>query len=292
MATTIASAFNEFDTKVSPDQSVWDRVYQRRDAVVSALKAAFPATANVTYRDHKIIGSLGRRTAGNPVADIDIMAHLSIDMDLWNQSYRDDSSDFLYRVRRSLNNASTVKKIGARGQAVRLFYADGLVVDVAAVEKYSDGSYAIPDGSGNWLTTDPVKHETYLNERNAPLAGDLKKIIRFAKQWNMAHSSRLTSFHLEVLVARTFATMGTNSRTALRLFFDYNQNNLSVQDPAGYSGDLSNYLTWSQRAAVNDSLGKARDRADAAMDAENRGDHVEAIRLWRVILGNKFPTYG
>lgn len=292
MARTIAAAFDEFNDNIKPSPATWAKVYQRRDAVVDVLKTAFPETSDVSYRSHRIIGSLGRNTASRPVADIDLMVHLNVAMDLWNKSYKYNSSDFLYRVRRSLNNASTVKKIGARGQAVRLFYTDGLTVDVAAVEKYSDGSYAIPDGSGSWLTTNPVRHETYLNGQNERLTGDLKKIIRFAKQWNIAHSSRLSSFHLEMLVARTFAEMGTNSRTALRMFFDHNSYNLSVNDPAGYSGDLSSYLTWSQSNVVNDSLVKARDRADAALRAEYQGNHAEAIRLWRVILGDNFPIYG
>ncbi|MDT0309684.1 hypothetical protein RM780_22385 [Streptomyces sp. DSM 44917] len=292
MATTTAGAFNEFDTIVTPTASTWEKVYQRRDAVMSVIKEAFPSTANVQFESHKLIGSLGRRTASNPVADIDLMVHLHVDNDLWADSYRDDSSDFLYRVRRSLNNASTVKKVGARGQAVRLFYADGLYVDVAAVVKYTSGGYGIPDGSGGWLTTDPVKHETYLNECNARLTGDLKKVIRFAKKWNAAHSSRLASFHLEMLVARTYAKLGDNPCSALRLFFDYNHQFLSVQDPAGYSGDLSTYLTSTKRDAVNDSLKSARDRADLALEAERDGNHREAIRLWRIILGDQFPTYG
>lgn len=292
MATTTAGAFNEFNTKVTPTNGTRDKVYKRRDAVVTSLKSAFPSTSNVQYQSTKIIGSLGRNTASNPVADIDLMTHLHVDDALWTDSYQKSSTDFLYRVRRSLNNASAVRKIGARGQAVRLFYADGLVVDVAAVVKYDTGGYGIPDGSGGWLTTDPVKHETYLNERNNASGGNLKKVIRFARKWNKAHSSRLASFHLEMLVARTYSSLGPNSRTALRLFFDYNHNYLSVQDPAGYSGDLSSSLSWASRTAINDSLAKARDRADLAIEAENRGDHREAIRLWRIILGNDFPTYG
>ncbi|PWS40729.1 hypothetical protein DKT74_31375 [Streptomyces sp. ZEA17I] len=76
------------------------------------------------------------------------------------------------------------------------------------------------------------------------------------------------------------------------MFFDYNLYNLSVQDPAGFSGDLSTYLSWASKGAANDSLKSARDRADLALAAENRGDHREAIRLWRIILGNDFPMYG
>jgi Second Messenger Oligonucleotide or Dinucleotide Synthetase domain len=288
---TVPAAFDEFNTRITPDSAFREKVNQRKDAVVATLKAAFPSTSNVQYQSTRLIGSLGRNTASVPVEDIDLMVHLHVASDLWNQSYSTNSADFLYRVRRSLNNASTVKKIGARGQAVRLFYADGLIVDVAAVVKYTTGGYGIPDGLGGWQTTDPIKHESYLNECNAKLTGDLKKIIRFAKQWNKAHSSRLSSFHLEMMVARTFATMNTNSRTALRLFFEYNHNNLSVQDPAGYGGDLSTYLTYSATTEVNKSLSAALTRADEAIAVEG-SNPTEAIRLWKVILGDRFPSFG
>lgn len=292
MATTISGAFREFnDDKVTPSNALWAKVDERRSAVVNVIKAAFPASNDITYKSHRVIGSLGRKTACNPVDDIDLMVHLSVDQDLWDRQYRYNSANFLYRIRKVLNEHSPVRKVGSRGQAVRFFYADGLSVDVAPVEKYDSGDYAIPDGSGNWLTTNPITHETYLNKCNGELEGDLKRIIRFAKKWNGAHSSRLTSFHLEMMVARTYATMGNNSRTALRLFFDYNLYNLSVDDPAGFSGDLSSYLNQAGRTAVNDGLKSARDRADLALAAEGRGDHREAIRLWRIILGNDFPTY-
>ncbi|MFJ7327016.1 hypothetical protein ACIQVN_12310 [Streptomyces cyaneofuscatus] len=292
MAVTVISAFNDFDVKVKPSAATWAKVYGRRDSVVRVLKDAFPAGSDIRYESHKIIGSLGRNTACNPVDDIDLMVHLHVERDLWERKYRYDSSEFLYRVRRVLNENSPVRKVGARGQAVRFFYADGLSVDVAPVEKYTTGDFGIPDGSGNWLTTNPTKHETYLDGQNAALSGDLKKVIRFAKKWNKSHSSRLSSFHLEMMVARTYATLGSNPRTALRLFFDYNYNNLSVQDPAGFSGDLSSYLTQVNRIAVNDGLKSARGRADLALEAENRGDHQEAMRLWRIILGSDFPMYG
>ncbi len=291
MATTTTSAFDEFNDTIKPSKATKDKVSDRRDVVVDVLKTAFPATSDISYKSSKIIGSLGRKTATNPVHDIDLMTVLYVEPDLWRK-YQRDSSDFLYRVRRAVNGESRVKKVGARGQAVSIFYQDGLTVDVAAMVKYSTGGYGIPDGSGGWLTTDPIKHEDYLDEQNSKLAGDLKKIVRFAKQWNKAHSSRLASFHLEIMVARTFGTLGNNSREALRLFFDYNHNNLSVQDPAGYSGDLSNYLTWWAKPDVNDSLKAARKHADKALEAEERGDHREAIRQWGIILGSSFPTYG
>ena len=184
------------------------------------------------FKSSTLIGSLGRGTASKPIGDIDLFVHLHVDKDLWETSYRSDSKKFLYRVREALNSTSTVQKIGAGGQAVRLFYADGLAVDVAAAEKYTSGDYGIPDGSGGWQTTNPLRHAEYLNERNALVSGDLKRVIQIAKQLNRAHSSRLSSFHLEMIAARTFASLGNDRRRALEVFFDFNRYNLSVQDPA------------------------------------------------------------
>ncbi|MFD6677753.1 hypothetical protein ACFWDA_25765 [Rhodococcus zopfii] len=292
MAITTAQAFNEFYELIREDAATKAKVSQRKEAVIGALRTAFPSTSTMRYQSTRVIGSLGRHTASRPFDDIDLFVHLHVDSELWSSSYQSNSSTFLYRVREALNKASAVKKIGARGQAVRLFYADGLSVDVAAVVKYTGGGYGIPDGTGKWLTTDPIKHETYMTDRNRELGNNLKRFVIVAKQWNKAHSSRLSSFHLEMMAARTFSSLGADRRTALRLFFDHNQYNLSVTDPAGYGGDLSSYLTADARIEVNRSLGAARDRADLAIAAENRGDHEEAIRHWRLILGSKFPSFG
>ncbi|NEW32348.1 hypothetical protein GV791_07205 [Nocardia cyriacigeorgica] len=291
MATTTVQAFNEFNASITPTAATRTKVYDRRDTVVDVLRKAFPGGSDIVFGSAKIIGSLGRSTATNPVADIDLMVHMKVTDEAWRK-YQNDSAQFLYRIRNAVNGTSRVQKIGARGQAVSIFYADGLTVDVASMVQYTNGGYGIPDGGRGWLTTDPIRHETYLDEQNALLDGDLKKVIRLAKKWNKAHSSRLSSFHLEMLVARTFGTLGNDSREALRLFFDHNRDNLTVMDPAHYSGDLSSYLSYTSRDAVNDSLNAARDRAELALAAERRGDHKESIRQWGIVLGKDFPSYG
>jgi hypothetical protein len=168
-----------------------------------------------------------------PISDIDILAHFYVAEDTWSR-YQSDSSDFLYRVRLSLNNSSTVKAIGARGQAVRFFYADGFWVDVAAVVKYTSGGYGIPNGAGGWQTTDPLAHEKFIDKRNSDLSGNLKPLIKLLRRWNGAHSSRFNSFHMEVVAAHSFGKLGTNLRAGCRGFFEWSQTRLSVQDPAGY----------------------------------------------------------
>jgi hypothetical protein len=95
-----------------------------------------------------------------------------------------------------------------------------------------------------------------------------------------------------VLAANTFSSLNNDRRNALEVFFNGIYYGLSVQDPAGHSGDLSSYLTPLQRDAVNASLLSAHKRAQEANAAEARGDHEEAIRLWKIILGSDFPNYG
>lgn len=292
MALTTVEAFNQFYERIRPSTSLLETVDTRLENVTTVLRRSFPSTSDLRFQSATLIGSLGRGTASAPFDDMDILAHIHVDQALWDSSYRANSSKFLYRVREALNAGSTVQKVGARGQAVRLFYTDGLTVDVAAVEKYTSGYFGIPDGSGSWLRTNPVRHAQYLDEQNAKVQGDLKRFIQIVKQWNLAHSRRLRSFHLEMLAARTFSSLNNDRRKALELFFNYNRDNLSVQDPAGHSGDLSSYLSPSQRQAVNESLTLAWDRAKAANEAEIRGNHREAIRLWGMILGSKFPPYG
>ena len=36
----------------------------------------------------------------------------------------------------------------------------------------------------------------------------------------------------------------------------------------------------------------ARGRTDRALAAEGGGDHAGAIRLWKIVFGDEFPSYG
>lgn len=105
------------------------------------------------------------------------------------------------------------------------------------------------------------------------------------------HSERLSSFHIEVIVD-TFSTMGANSRDAAAKFFGWGASRLHCNDPAGHSGDLAAKLTWNQRQVIVQSFSSAKDRADRAIGAEAASNHVEAIRLWKIIFGDEFPSYG
>lgn len=291
MATNIATAFDQFKSKLLVTDSQQETIEARKAIVVGHLAAGFPASSDLPLSRSRLIGSAGRGTIIRPIADVDLMAVFENKNGVF-EKYRHDSRLFLYRIRDVLNRHSRVEVVGARGQAVRFFYADGLHVDVAPVFTWSTGGYALPDGRGTWTTTDPDFHDQYFARRNTELSSNLKPLIRMLKRWNAEHSSYFKSFHLEVVTATTFASLGNNSREALWRFFQWAPPRLSAVDPAGHGGDLSSYLTPARHTNLVANLKSAEHRASLAIDAENAGNHAEAIRLWRIILGSEFPAFG
>ncbi len=290
MATTTASSFSEFLKKLSLSSAQQSTVSGRRSTTHDYLVSSFGPDTDMPLLRTTLIGSADRGTIIRPLDDIDVLAVFSNENGAYDK-YRSDSTKFLYRVREALSGYR-IETVGARGQAVRLFYKENPHVDIAPVFAYTGGGYALPGGSGSWITTDPDKHRSWVNQRNTELNGHLKPLVRILKRWNRLHSSYFQSFHLEVLTASYFTSLGGNYREALKLFFDGAYSYLSVQDPAGHGGALDSYLTWNNRQNLKSRLENAHARAVSAGAAEVLGDYEEAIRLWRIELGDEFPAYG
>lgn len=260
MATTTAKAFDEFRDRIALTDAQSIKARSRRDQAIKYVKDAFPSSSDMPLLKGFMIGSVDRGTAIRPLDDIDVMVQFRNKDEVF-EKYRYDSQAFLYRIRNTLNAKTQIQQVGARGQAVRLFYKDGLHVDIAPVFHWSSGGYALPAGDGTWITTDPPAQKEWINKRQDELSGHLKKRVRFLKRWNHVHSRRLQSWHLEVMVARVFTSMSADSRNGLMKFFEWAPGCVSVQDPDGYGGDLSDYLTWNARQQALSSFKAAHDRA-------------------------------
>jgi hypothetical protein len=287
MALTTAEAFDDFKDKLVLTDTQRLTVASRQTTCEGYLRGSFPATSDLPLRSTYPMGSAGRDTIIRPLDDVDVLAIFN-NKDGTFERYRYDSKTFLYRVRDALN-VYRVEVVGARGQAVRLFYKAAPHVDIAPVFSWSGGGYALPNGSGGWITTDPFTHHDWTAQRHRELGNRLKPMVRMIKRWNNVHSKHLKGFHIEVMVATVFSSLGGNSRGACEKFFQWGQNYLDVTDPAGHGGTLSSYLSSASRRAVLSNMESARKRASLANAAEARGDHAEAIRLWRIIFGDEFP---
>jgi len=94
------------------------------------------------------------------------------------------------------------------------------------------------------------------------------------------------------MIANTFSAMGSDYRDDAAKFFDWDAGRLHVNDPAGYGGDLAIKLTFNQQRAIFQSFHASKERAERAIAAERSGNHAESIRLWKIIFGDEFSSYG
>ncbi len=287
--TTTAQAFANFVALISLTDAQKVEVAQRRTKTEEYLREAFPSTSTLPLKRVILIGSADRGTLIRPLDDVDVMAEFTNKDSIFDQ-YRTNSGAFLQRIRTALQAKTSIANIGARGQAVRLFYTSGAHVDIAPTFKWSTSGFALPSGTGGWITTDPEKHASWMAERREVLGGNLTPMIKIAKRWNRVHSSRLSSFHVEVMTATMFGTLSGNWRNAMKCWFEWAPGYFDVQDPAGHSGSLGSSLTAVSRTALRSRLSEAKVRADNAIAYEAAGNHAEAKRLWKIELGDEFYT--
>jgi hypothetical protein len=288
MELTTAQAFAQFlEGLTATDYQKTSIIQARKKTVDDRLLEKFPTTSDMPYRNGILMGSAAKGTIIRPFDDIDVLAVFSNERNAWNK-YRWDSKSFIYRIRRAYTGVS-VQQVGTRGQAVRVFYKSGGYVDVAPVFDTGDDVYKLPNGTGGWINTAPAVANQWFSMRNQELNYHLAPVVRLIKAWNRAHSKHMRSFHLETVAGTVFASLDSNYRDALRKFFEWAPNQLNVDDPGGQSGDLSGYLTWITREQLRQGLVSAADSASKAIAAEARGDHIDAKRLWGIILGNDFP---
>lgn len=290
MATTTVKAFDEFlNSKLEPTTTEKSAISGRPTSVSSYLSDVFDSDSDMPLSSTTLIGSGKKGTAIHDVDDVDVLAVFGNSQAVYNK-YRSDSRQFLYRTKKALDGYR-VDVVGARGQAVRLFYQSGPHADIAPVIPVQGGGYYLPAGDGTWVLTNPNADITWFNGENARLNYHLKPMVRLAKAWNRTHSRHFRSFHLEVMVAHAFVSLGGNYREALQLWFE--SPHISVAAPS--TGEaLDAYMPHfsSRRQAAQSVLTSSAKRAANARAAEAIGDHEESIRLWRIVLGDAFPTYG
>lgn len=288
MPLTTVQAFDKFIADIEPKEHHYDvMVPARKRTVEQRLSEKFPGSNLTPFDKVYLIGSAAKKTATRPIDDVDVLAVFS-NINKGYESYRYNSQSFLYRIQQAYSDAS-VQQVGARGQAIRVFFQNGGYVDIACVFWNGDQNYLIPAGNGSWITTRPFVANTWFATRHAELSHNLKTFVKVLKKWNYSHSKRLSSFHLETMAGNVFQTLNSDRRDALLVFFQNARSYLNVMDPGGTGVDLGANISWNKRSEILNSFSLATSRAQTAIAAERIGDHAEAKRQWRMVLGNDFP---
>jgi len=144
------------------------------------------------------------------------------------------------------------------------------------------------------MNASPDAHNAYVQWIDNKLGGKVKPLIRFIKAWKYFRDVPISSFYLELRVAK-FASeeesilFEYDVRSVLRLLWDGQL--ARMQDPMGVSGYISPCKTEAARADALSKLSTALTRANKAREASDAGNIQDAFYWWRLLYNDQFPTY-
>lgn len=157
--------------------------------------------------------------------------------------------------------------------------------------------FLIPDGNGNWKSTDPRIDRERTSSINRKHQVSVLDLIRILKYWTKRRTAAtMGSYFLENLILNYYDSIESASNKYIdvelpRLFAHvHNQIHKACMDPKGFQGDL-NTLSYSERNTIQERAKLDYNRAREARQLETDGKQKESIEKWREIFGFDFPTY-
>jgi hypothetical protein len=286
MAWTVNSAFDEFFLNINLSGDHRDTANARRDHVVSSLKKELDVIEAFNS------GSIHRFTALKGYSDVDVIVALHFGKHIDNRT----PIEVLQSVRDALGQYRT--NVRKNGQAVTLYYATWPNVDIVPASHVVDNfgnvlEYQIPDANTqSWISTNPKIHTSDIESKSSICGSSFRKIIKMIKWWNKKHSDYLQSYHVEVIALKVFDSKLDDMPWDVFQYFDKAIPLLSssLWHDRGYA---DSYLSRTDRFEVIKRLETARDTARTAWHLAYKGNNnAGAIREWRKIFGEKFPSYG
>jgi len=287
MAFLVDTAFEEFHCCINLPGDHRTIANVRKDWIVRRLRPYFNILDSFTT------GSIPRYTALAGHADLDVMLVLHHGEHIEGES----PEEVLEHVRLMLG--AGVGRVRRNGQAVTVGFESWPNVDVVPASRtYADrekkivSHYNIPDmHKGIWLPTRPRDHAASI-EAAASLHGpQFRRVIKMVKEWNRRQSVRLQSYHIEVIALKMDCPFDDYSWAVYKWFDTATEHMWSCYH---HGQDVVDYLSGSETLTILSQL-SAGERI--ALDAwhltyNGRGCHEQAIRCWRSLFGQRFPTYG
>lgn len=288
MPRTIEEGFKDFLAKLTPSEAESAAAKSHRASIEARLKTDFGLRRFVR------IGSFGNGTSISGYSDVDYLASLSREHLTSNSTYS------LGKVRDSLDGRFPYTGVYGHCPAIVVPFGTTRsetteVVPADYMKEIGEYSvYDIADCAGGWKKASPDAHIAYVAEVDGKLGNKVKPLIRFIKAWKFFRDVPISSFYLELRVAK-FA-MGEKSiiyeydvRTVLKQLLDVELADL--QDPMGVSGYISACTTEAKRIEALSKLETAYIRAEKAREESRKENFIDAFYYWRLLYNDEFPTY-
>jgi hypothetical protein len=288
MPRSIEEGFEDFLVKLKATAPESDAAKRHRASIEACLKGNFGLKRFVR------IGSFGNGTSISGYSDVDYLASIPA------SQLTESSTYSLVKVRDALDARFPRTGVRVNTPAVAVpfgtYRSETTEVVPADYINEVDGRkiYEIADGNGDWMRISPDSHNDYVARVDARHAGRVKPLIRFVKAWKYLRNVPISSFYLEMRVAKyaegeSSIVYDIDVKRALRSLWDHQL--AMLQDPTGFSGYISACKTEVQQQDALSKLSTAVVRAEKARQAVNDGKIAEAFDWWRLVYADAFPTY-
>jgi hypothetical protein len=285
---TIEEGFRDFLSRLTPTTTESVAAKSHRASIEACLKN------NFGLRRFTRIGSYGNGTSISGFSDVDYLACLPRD------NLSGNSTSSLTRVRNVLDNRFPASGVRVSCPAVVIPFGTSMSETTEIVpadyagEAGGFGVYEIPDCDSGWMQASPDAHNAYVRQIDQKLGGKVKPLIRFTKAWKCYRQVPISSFYLELRVAKYMSeepsiVYDIDLTTIFRRLGDCAL--AAMQDPMGVSGHVVATKSRAQLADAQSKLETAATRAEKARAAAVRGAVEEAFYWWRLLFDDNFPTY-
>jgi|SRR5579884_243775 len=290
MPRTVAEGFNDFLYYLTPSSVESAASSRHRASIEACLKSNF--TLNRLFRT----GSFGNGTSISGYSDVDYFASLGAD------DLSDSSTYTLTNVRDALDKRFPNTGVRVNCPAVKVPFGTAPsetteIVPADCVAQFGNQKYLvydIPDCAGGWMRSSPDAHNDYVRSIDNKHSGKVKPLIRFVKAWKFFKQAPISSFYLELRVAK-YADGEKDIIYAYdvqRVFDMLYQNNLAdMQDPMGVSGYIHACRTETMYDDARSKVLTASSRADKALEAYKKSELKTAFEWWDLLWDGRFPTY-
>jgi hypothetical protein len=289
MARTIEEAFTTLHTRMTPTATESAQAKAHRASIKSCLEANFGMRA--FFRS----GSFGNATSVSGHSDVDYFAEIP------GYNVPLSSSSFIHRVFGVLD--ARFPHTGVRLDAPALVLPFGTdseeTTDVVPAELKrttwrGHRVYAIA-GIAGWVESSPDAHGAYVDEVNEKLSRKVKPLIRFVKGWKYYNTAPVSSFYLELFVAK-YAAKETSIHYCIdvaAVLQDLAWSGFAaVEDPSGISGSVPACDSPLDLLHARRLVEEAARHAAKARDAEAGGSISGAFGWWDKVFNYRFPAFG
>lgn len=286
---TVDEGFRVFHTRLTPTSIESEAAQRHRASMEACLKRNFGL-----YRFFRS-GSFGNGTSISGYSDVDYFAWLPYD------SVSSSSSKALTQVRDALNIRFPRTGVRVNCPAVKvpfgLLAKENTEVVPAIYHGDTDDGYdiyAIPNCQDGWMQSSPDAHNSYVTSVNKSQSGKVKPLIRFIKAWKYYQNVPISSFYLELRVAKYAAEQPAiiyDLDVQWMLARLHRDGLARMQDPMGVSGYINPCSTLNKLADARSKLSTAVTRANKAAAAKQKGDNLEAFAWWNLLYNGHFPSY-